>query len=635
MVGATYFSSHRWMQVTVLCIAAVYLFMLSDRGWIPHDEGLLSQSAQRVLEGDLPHIDFDDAYTGGQAMLHAMAFKILGTNLYSLRILLYFSTLVFLWATYLLTARVMPPWIAALVTLLAMSWSIPNYFAGLPSWYNLILAVLGIWTMVKYDESEKSYWLATAGALGGISFLFKLSGLFYVAAGILFLVYREQETAKRSDNTKRPTLFLAFTSVCLTVFALSLAMVIRKRLTVMDTLHFVVPGAAISMFLVANEWRLGGSRQIERFSRLFRSLALFITSASVPVIIFLIPYAINGGLNAFFQGVFVLPQKRIQWTDYPMPAVSSLVSCLPMLLLLLAPFVIKRKTESVLVAGVFAAAGVLLVATGRFAVTYENIWNTTRPLVPMLAVVGCVALAKKEGMNAAIGHRRMLFLCLAMSAMVSLVQFPYSFAVYFCYASPVIIVAYAALAKVQDCYPSRIHLCVLGLYLGFALVWLNHGHVRRIGITYAPRHDDVGIANPRFGLRTSQSQADLYGEVIAEVQRHSTIGSYIYATTDCPEIYFLSDRKNPTRTFYDFFEADYAAASQSRVDRILQMLETHAIDVVVFQWQGEFSGPPPFELCNAIAPRYPNAKHFVRDPDVNPNGEPTFSVVWREQTKRP
>jgi len=49
----------------------------------------------------------------------------------------------------------------------------------------------------------------------------------------------------------------------------------------------------------------------------------------------------------------------------------------------------------------------------------------------------------------------------------------------------------------------------------------------------------------------------------------------------------------------------------------------------VFHWQGEFSGPPAFELCNAIAPLFPNAKHFVRDPDTNPTGEPTFSVAWR------
>ena len=633
MVGTAYFFSHRWMQVTVLSIAAIYLFMLSDRGWIPHDDGLLSQSAQRVLEGELPHIDFDDAYTGGQAMLHAMAFKLLGTNLYSIRILLYVSTLFFLWATYLLSVRVAPPWIAALVTLLAMSWSIPNYFAGLPSWYNLILAVLGIWTFVKYDESEKSYWLASAGALGGISFLFKLSGLFYVAAGILFLVYREQETAKRSDVSKRPALFLTFTCLSLTVFVAALVMVIRKRLTVMDTLHFVLPGVAISLFLVANEWRLGASFQSERFLRLFRSIALFTMGAAVPVVVFLIPYVINGGLNAFVQGVFVLPQKRIQWTDYPMPGVSSLAACVPMLLLLLAPFVIKRKTESTLVAIVVtiavAAACSLLVATGQSAVTYTNIWNSMRPLVPMLAVIGCVVLATKDGMNASTGHKRILFLAIAMSAMVSLVQFPYSFAIYFCYACPVIIVAYAALARVRECYPSRIHLCVLGLYLGFALVWLNHGHVRRIGVTFVPRHDDVGIENPRFGLRTSQSQADLYGQVIAEVQRHSTIGSYIYATTDCPEIYFLSNRKNPTRTFYDFFDADFGPASQTRVNRIVKMLDEHKVEVVVFHWQGEFSGPPAFELCNAIAPLFPNAKHFVRDPDTNPTGEPTFSVAWR------
>jgi len=52
-----------------------------NRGWVPHDEGLLGQSAERLLAGQLPHRDFDEVYTGGLSYLHALAFEVGGVRL--------------------------------------------------------------------------------------------------------------------------------------------------------------------------------------------------------------------------------------------------------------------------------------------------------------------------------------------------------------------------------------------------------------------------------------------------------------------------------------------------------------------------------------------------------------------------
>src|SRR5438046_2028552 len=66
-------------------LAAHYL----KRGWWPHDAGTLAQSAERVLHGELPHRDFDETFTGGVTFLHALAFWVFGTNLDSLRFVLF------------------------------------------------------------------------------------------------------------------------------------------------------------------------------------------------------------------------------------------------------------------------------------------------------------------------------------------------------------------------------------------------------------------------------------------------------------------------------------------------------------------------------------------------------------------
>ena len=45
--------------------------------------------AERFLSGEMPHRDYDEAYSGGLTLLHAIAFRIFGTNLVSLRLVLF------------------------------------------------------------------------------------------------------------------------------------------------------------------------------------------------------------------------------------------------------------------------------------------------------------------------------------------------------------------------------------------------------------------------------------------------------------------------------------------------------------------------------------------------------------------
>ncbi len=72
----------RWLPLLAVWIAsATYVGARLDRGWFPLDEGALGHSAERVLAGELPHRDFDDAYTGGLARFDAVVFEVLGTRL--------------------------------------------------------------------------------------------------------------------------------------------------------------------------------------------------------------------------------------------------------------------------------------------------------------------------------------------------------------------------------------------------------------------------------------------------------------------------------------------------------------------------------------------------------------------------
>lgn len=632
------FNDHRVMLCLVLGTIALYLWLRMDHGWIPHDEGLLGQAAERVLHGEMPHIDFDDPYTGGQAMLHALSFKLFGIRSYSIRIVLFAFSLLATFTTYSLAARFTAPWLAGLLTWTCVAWSVPNYFAALPSWYNLFFAMVGTLALIKHDETNKNRWLIMAGTMGGLSFLFKLSGLFFVAGGLLFLVFREQTTSGSEPSEKKNrSLFIAFCAASLAGFVALLVMLIRQRLTLMDTTLFVVPGAALSLFLVINEWKYGGGISRDRFERLIKPILWFIAGAGIPILIFLIPYWFRSGISELIQGVFVLPQKRMKWADYPLPPIQSLLASIPLGLLLLVPFFTNRRIDTLWTTVIAALTCIMGVMLGASEPIYQAMWDTARPLIPLAVIVGCLVLMVKPSDDDEEGQarRRLLFLLLSMASMVSLVQFPYSFGIYFCYAAPFVVLAVAAATRQQAGAPLRIHACVLGLYFGFGILWLNQGRVQRIGVQFVPQNNDTRLAISRSGLWMPQSQADLYERVIAEVTAHSAAGDFIYATVDCPEIYFLAGRKNPTRTFYDFFEPDFESEPAKRIPKIAMMLDQSKVDVIVFHWQGEFSGAISFELAGSLAEQYPNVKHFVRNPSTQPDDQPVFSVAWRDRTPGP
>jgi hypothetical protein len=84
-------ASTQQKAIGILMVAAslVYLTRFVSRGWIPHDEGMLGQSAERVLLGQIPHIDYEEPYTGGLSWIYAEIFRVSGIELLHIRWVLF------------------------------------------------------------------------------------------------------------------------------------------------------------------------------------------------------------------------------------------------------------------------------------------------------------------------------------------------------------------------------------------------------------------------------------------------------------------------------------------------------------------------------------------------------------------
>ncbi len=628
---------HPAVFVLVWTVAALYLGWRADRGWIPHDEGFLGQSAERVLLGELPHRDFDDLYTGGLSILHAATFRLFGVRLTHLRRTLLLFSLAAVAAIYAIASRLAGPLSAGAVTWVATAWSLPVYFASLPSWYNLFFALFGVWALLRHLETAKRRWIFVAGVCGGLSCLFKIIGLFYIAAALLFLLYREQSLSGEAAGTpcggtpcggtpcERPARgFPLIVAAGISTFGLLLATLMARTPRPMEILHFLVPGLALCALLLLTEHRL--EPVAGRWGRFLGLLLPFLAGAAAPVVLFLLPYLASGSVGDLLYGVFILPQKRWQFAATQLPPLSSLVTALPMAALLIMPprgpgGWQRRRAATIVVAAAAVAAGSVVVF-GSHPAVFRAVWYSVRPLIPLATLVGCGLLARGD-LDVPPIRRQQLFLLLSTASLLSLVQYPESFEVYFAYTAPAAALALAAVVHYRKGAPLKLHAVVLGCYLAFAAVWLHRALPQALARGFWKVTLDAPLAVERGGLKMPRRMADTYRQLVHRVRSHSAPGSYIYAAPDSPEVYFLSGRRNPTRTFFDFFDHDYAGDSPARAERIMALLEEHRVEVVVFKQTPQFSRLSG-ALLREVPPRFPNRI------EVYP-----YSIFWRRLAPTP
>jgi hypothetical protein len=191
---------------------------------------------------------------------------------------------------------------------------------------------------------------------------------------------------------------------------------------------------------------------------------------------------------------------------------------------------------------------------------------------------------------------------------------PFSVPIYFCYVAPLLALSLLALFSISARVSRPILGLLLAFYIVFAVVRFTPGFLYSMGYFYQPDPETVTLQLPRAGeLRIDAPHAFGYERLIGEIQEHAGTSPYIYAAPDCPEVYFLSGKRNPTRTMFDFFDDP-----TEHTARILQTIDSHQIQVVAIFMRPQFSPPMSSDLVAALRERFPQAK------EIGP-----FEVRWR------
>lgn len=595
-------------------LSSAYLLNFVGRRWISHDEGAIAHPAERVLLGELPHRDFMDPYTGGLSYLHALAFEVLGTNLLSPRIVVLILAVIWIPVVYWIARRFVRPTAAAWIVLIAVAWSLPNYFAALPSWYNLFLATFSAAALLRYVDDRRSLWLVLAGLCGGLAILAKISGLFLVAAALVSLTYLESSepaTERNQEPHGRAAAYRAFLTTCLIVLVGLLLGMVWIQLEPATFLQFVLPVAALVAFVLWEEWRSpphAGSAV--RFRRLLAMVTPFGIGVLLPISIFLIPFILAGAVSELLVGVFVLPAQRFYFASRP-PA--PLAVALPALLFLLVLVALPSIRNARWMIGLTCVLlGLLLTADPLIGV---------RSSLPLITVAGVWVLLTKPTTRAADPYQRQaLTLLLCSAAFGGLVQYPFAAPIYFCYFAPLALLALTGILQMRSALLGRgpAAMRVLSFALLLSGLALNQRFIAGPMPVESEQFFFFRQQTERLDLQRGQVKVTAedkrsYERLAHLIQTHSR-GPYIYAGPDASQVYFLTDRRNPTPYLYAFF-----AAPGRYEEDVLAGIDAHEIDIVAINLRPWFSPTHSDRLTTALRLRFPSSERVGY-----------FEVRWRE-----
>lgn len=606
-------AARRWAFATWAGTLAYWL-SLFDRRWIPFDEGTLGQSAWRVLQGHVPHRDFDAMYTGLLDYLNAGAMQVLGVHLLVPRIVMLIAVALWIPALWSVAHRLTrSPVAASALTALAFVAGPPNYPAAMPSWFNLFFATWALWAALRWLDRNEAGALVAAGALAGLSILAKLTGL-YLVAGLLFFVLHVEvgrtgapdgqdgsgAPARAPAGSARGTgLARAFATGAVTLLVLMEVLLVRSQMGLATLVNYVLPTALVGGLLVRDAFTSGTSGGPETVRRVVRGWALVVLGVLAPVLPFLGWYALQDALPDLVRGLFVLPVQRLADVAIPVPDLASTGTVLVPSALLVASLFLGRAASLAVGLAALGTMGALLQRMD--GPVFVGLFSSMLLAVPVGAAAGTAVLGAAGPASRTRGLP--LLGTLWVVTMIHLIRYPFAGPTYFTNVAPLAVLALGGVVALAAARLREAGRAVRGAplygavglaYAVFLVIGPNRGGL----FSPLPPPPEAPLPLERGRIVIPLAEAREYAELVEAIHA-LTDGPYLYATPDAPEVSFLAGLENPTRTLFEVFE-DPA----TRTERTLAALEEHEVDLIVVNTRPFFSSMPA-DLAAALSEAYP------------------------------
>jgi len=534
-----------------MLVALAVLLHFHDVFWWAPDDGAYAHVAERILQGEVLNGTVQDIHMGYVNFANALAFRLFGLDMVSLRYPLVAMTLLQSALVFgLLAGRGV---LVAFAAALAMTClSLVQFLNPTAHWYALFLCVV-IVACLSAEDRERRGRLELIGFLVVTLFLFRqLSGVFAAMGLLTFLLLQEQ----RHPGRQRALLARGLALVMLA----GLALYLRAKV---DLAAAVLFGAAPLVLL----GYVAATAQLS--DRLLARLLLRLGFGGLLALLPLVIYHLAQG-------------SLLSWWDDTVVAAVSLTDL---------NFIGAPSYAALSLQGLAQA----LSGGGKAALLNGFFWFLL-PLLP--AVLGLATLrsllrGEPEG-RAALP---------VVACFFALVSVHYQIPLYLFYATALTIAALLFLAAAARRFYCIGLVCAV---VALSLVGLNYqaGQPMTRDWNQIVAGKTSGIMTPsglpRASLTIAVEEAVHYGYLLQVVETESSAGDSILALPVNPELYFLTRRRNPLR----FFNAALGLRDDARLAAAEATLAADPPRLLFYRPGDKYTTPRVRRLIAALLPRY-------------------------------
>jgi hypothetical protein len=538
----------------------------------------MAQSAERVLRGELPHRDFDDPWTGGWSFFQAFVFQQMGLTLRAIRIPMFIAWLLGIVVAARIAARFVSATMSAVAAGACALWSLYAWHLPLLNWFYFPLALLSIWPVLRFEETSARGWLVLAGAAAGVAVLVKVTGLYVLAALLLWGVVWAGDR-EPSDRAEAASGFGWVATAFGVGFVVLVGLLLRQLPRTQygaAALHFLTPCVATAALVAKRAWQGGRplSVGVDRMWRVTWPIVLGFVLAIAPM---LWCYAAAHALPALVAGVFIRPQGRMTLLSFGAPGrLATLAALVPPVLL----FVGARFARVSTAARDLWLATLLGACMG--AASHFDLPSAGSPLAlsvrAMAIVLPLLALAWDHGKLMTGARGRGVVILVALTATSQLVQVPYGDFAYFLFVAPIAMLAtFALVANAGG--SSR---AVLAFWAAFLLI---AGLGRPMTAVLSNELSRAPLALERGGIEVTPLDSARLAR-LAEFMHHRPPGP-VFTLGHAPELPFLLQRPSAGRAIYELLSEPADRDPQHTIEALNQQ----GVFTVIIQHTLMMGGP--------------------------------------------
>lgn len=195
----------RRREITIILalstLSFLYFYFFINRSLSIYDEGYVLEASRMFLKGKLPFRDFFYQYPPLTVWLGGLWFRIVGTGIINLRLLALLISVVSVVLGYLIARRLVKPLFAVLISLSFAAWGFPHANFLWPTAVATFLLLLIIFLFIKFEETQKEYFLFLAGIAVVLSIFNKQNiGIANLVGGLFYVFYLKAKNKVKIRN---------------------------------------------------------------------------------------------------------------------------------------------------------------------------------------------------------------------------------------------------------------------------------------------------------------------------------------------------------------------------------------------------------------------------------------------------